>query len=96
MADPTLHREHRIIRMCGQRDQERLFLCEGFIDHRVGRGVNTRIGDLSAPLIKLCIQIIHVPECTPQEDVLPDIAEGSLHFAFVFARYALQVLGADP
>ena len=81
MANPPFYRQHRIIGMSRQRDQERLFLRKSLVHHPVGRSVNAGIGDLSAPLIKLRIQIVHVAEGPSKKEVLPDIAERALPLA---------------
>jgi hypothetical protein len=53
--------------------------------------VNAGIGDLSAPLIKLRIQIAHVAEGPPREDVLPDIEEHRLQTTLTPAQEAVAV-----
>src|SRR6266498_587102 len=75
-------------RRCGrpewQRFEMRLLLGEGLIDHALRGGVHARIGNRVEPMPQLGIEIVEIAERAGEEEVLADVAVGSLDFALGF------------
>jgi hypothetical protein len=59
----------------------RLVLGEGLVDHALGGGVHAGIGHRIEPMLQLSIQIVKIAEAAREEEVLADIAIGSLDLA---------------
>ena len=96
MGDPPFQLEHGAERGERQRPQVGIFRREGFVDYALCRGVHARISDRVEPMPQLDVQVAEIAERAGEEEVLADIAIGSLDFPFVLARYGRQALGGKP
>ncbi len=89
LADPPLHGQNRFIRVRGQSQKIRCLFGKMLIHDPLCGRMLPRVGDGRAPFLELGIQIFNVAEAAPQEEVLPDIAERPLDFAFRFGPIRL-------
>jgi hypothetical protein len=67
-----------------QRFEMRLLFSEGLIDHALRGGMHARIGNRVEPMSQLGIEIVEIAERAGEEEVLADVAVGSLDFALGF------------
>src|SRR5262249_21261638 len=67
-----------------QRFEMRLLFSEGLVDHAPRGGVHARIGNRVEPMPQLGIEIVEIAKRAGEEEVLADIAVGSLDFALGF------------
>lgn len=81
LANPALDRQGRVIGLGWQGNEMRLFFGKMFIHDPLRGGMDPRIGDGHAPILELGVQVVEVTEAAPQEEVLPNVADGTLDLA---------------
>lgn len=85
MAHPAFELQQRIEGSCRQGLKLGLLGCEG-LRHPLRRAVQAHIGDARQPVPKLLVEVVQVAEGAAEEEVLPNVGEGALHFALRLAR----------
>jgi hypothetical protein len=84
MRDPAFQHEDRAERRQRQHFEMPLLLGEGLLTTRGGRGVHARIGHHIQPIAQVSIQVVEIAERAGEEEVLADIAIGSLDLSLCF------------
>src|SRR5918994_3680026 len=84
VAHAAFELQHGVEAMLRQRLQLWLLGIECLGDDALGRAVDPDVGDGVEPVDQLAIQIVEIAKAAAEEEVLPDIAEGSLDLALGF------------
>ena len=84
MRDPAFQLEDRAERRQRQQLEMHLLLGEGLVDGALGCSVYARIGHHIQPLAQLSIQVVEIAERAGEEEILADIAIGSLDLSLCF------------
>lgn len=82
--------------MLGQCLQLGLLGGERLGDDTLRRAMGADVGDGVEPIDQLSIQVVEIAEAAPEEEVLSDVAERTLNFAFGFgAKAGRRGAGSD-
>src|SRR3546814_5567681 len=69
---------------------------EGFGHHALGRAVHPHIGDGVEPGDELGVEVLHIAEGSPQEEVLAYVAERPLYLPLRFGAIGAACPGLEP
>ncbi|SAY46717.1 hypothetical protein KRIGEM_03534 [Komagataeibacter rhaeticus] len=70
-----------------------LLLCKMLLHDPPGGGMCPRVGDIRAPDVELGVEVIEIMEAAAKEEVLTDVAEGSLDLALGLGAIGLAGSG---
>jgi len=84
MRDAPFQLQERAEGRQRQQFEVRLLFGEGLVDHTLGGGVHSRIGNRIEPMPQLGVQVVEVAERAGEEEVLADVPIRPLDLAFGF------------